>query len=80
MMKLDIKDFEALRTFQYGLVMGCPLPGSPNPSYCQLHELRLLPVEERFQWVDKLSDEECLRYYLAHKQCYSERASMEGLV
>ena len=80
MMNLDIKDFEAMRTFEYGLIMGCPLPGNPNPSYCQFHDIRLLPVKERCQWVDTLSDEECLRHYLAHKKCYSERAAKEGLV
>jgi hypothetical protein len=40
----------------------------------------LLPVEERFKWIDALSDEETVKHYIAHLNCYSERVAKNGLV
>ena len=76
---IDITDINALKTFEYGLLIACPLDDDPNPPDCPLHDLRLLSIEERFKWVDALSDEECVRYYLAHKQCYVEKMARAEL-
>ena len=70
---IDISDIEALKTFMYGLMVACPLNDDPNPSHCPFHDIRLLPLEERFKWVDKLSDNECVWHYLQHEKLYSER-------
>ena len=80
MKSLDIKDTEALKVFLHGLVVACPLNGDPNPQHCQLHDIRLLSLEERFDWVDALSDEKAAAYYTAHLKCYSETAARNGLV
>ena len=80
MVNIDINNIEHVKNFMYGLVIECPFRSDPNPVYCVFHEVRFLPVEERFKWVDSLSDESCLERYLAHKKCYTERAAKEGLV
>lgn len=66
-------DIESLKAFEYGLVIECPLNGDPNPSDCPLHDIRLLSIKERFEWVDQLSDEQCVWYYRYHQKCYSEK-------
>jgi hypothetical protein len=76
---IDINDIEALKTFEYGLMMACPVSREPNPSDCQFHDIRLLPLEERFNWVDELSDKKCVWHYLRHEKCYSERLARNGL-
>jgi hypothetical protein len=77
---IDLNSIEALKTFEYGLMIKCPLDGDPNPPFCQFHDIRLLPVEERFKWIDALSDEETVKHYIAHLNCYSERVAKNGLV
>jgi len=73
---IDIGDIEALKTFTYGLVVACPVDREANPSDCHFHDIRLLPTEVRFKWVDKLSDNECVWHYLQHAKCYSEKMGM----
>ncbi|MCW8926406.1 MAG: hypothetical protein OQJ84_09130 [Xanthomonadales bacterium] len=78
MKQMDLNDIEALRTFEYGLMIACPLNGDPNPPFCQSHEFRLLPVAERFKRVDAFSDEEVVKHYLAHMNCYYDRMERDG--
>jgi hypothetical protein len=73
-------DIEDKKAFLFGLVMECPLPGDPNPSFCQLHDLRLCPIEEGYRWVEALSDELCVQHYIKHRKCYLERAEELGVV
>ena len=80
MQSLAIKDTDDVKVFLLGLVVACPLNGDPNPQHCQLHDIRLLSIEERFNWVDTLSDEKAAAYYTAHLKCYSETAAQKGLV
>ena len=49
------------------LVFECPLGGNPNE--CQLRHIRLRTFEDRRRWVSALSDEECLGYLEAHREC-----------
>jgi hypothetical protein len=46
----------------------CPRKES-NPDECPLHELRLLPYEQRFATIDKMSEEEVRRLYQHHQEC-----------
>ena len=74
---IDFTNVEALKAFEYGLTISCPLNGDANPSYCHLHDIRLLSVEERFKWVDALSDEETVECYTSHLNCFTERVAQE---
>lgn len=68
-----LDDVESIRAFEFGLLMACPINGDPNPQTCPLHEVRLRPVAERFQYVESLSDEESIKIYHQHRKCYAER-------
>ncbi len=80
MKHIDLNQIKALKAFEYGLLIGCPLNGNPNPPNCQFHDIRLLSVNERFEWVDALSDKDAVAHYIAHLKCYSKRAAQSGLV
>jgi len=69
---VDLNDIALLKTLEYGLTIACPTNEGPNPPHCPLHDIRLLPTDERFKWVDALSDEEAVTCYIAHMNCYSE--------
>ena len=56
------------RAMMAGLTMECPYHGG-NPEDCPLHEIRLMPRQERVQWVAQLSDETCLNIYQQHLFC-----------
>jgi hypothetical protein len=52
----------------YGEAVLCPRKKT-NPDLCPLHDLRLLPYEQRFAAIDQMSDEEANRLYEYHKKC-----------
>lgn len=70
---IDINDIEALKVFEYGLLMACPLGSDPNPRDCPFYETRKRPIAERFNWVDELSDEKCVEYYQYHIKCFTKK-------
>ncbi len=72
--KINLNDTEALKTRIFGLTMACPMDDKPID--CPLHEIRLLSVEDRFDWVENLSSEKCVEIYLFHEQCSSEKLSI----
>ncbi len=58
----------------FALAVSCP--GGGNPEECQLFCLRKdLSIRERFEWVKNLSDEDVLRYCIAHDTCSANKAS-----
>lgn len=72
---IDINDIEALKIFEYGLVMACPVNNNdPNPLSCPLHNVRLLSIAERFQWVDNLSEMKCVKVYKNFRRCSLSKA------
>jgi hypothetical protein len=48
------------------LSVSCPHDNC-NPSFCPLHDVRKLTLEERMKWVRALSDEE-LEYLITYHQ------------
>jgi len=51
----------------HGLILRCPFGG--NPPDCPLHIVRMLPVEERVQWLEAQTDGELNVLYEAHDEC-----------
>ena len=72
--KFDLSDTKALKTSIFGLTMACPV--DEKPADCPLHDIRLLSIEDRFDWVEKLSSDECVKIYHHHEQCFSEKLSI----
>lgn len=58
---------EEARFALHGRILRCPLGG--NPIECPLHELRILPVEERVLWLESQSDDEVVELYQLHNAC-----------
>jgi len=54
-----------------GLIFECPLGG--NPEDCQLYEHRKLPMNQKFGWLNSLSDDELQAYYRVHFDCLVEK-------
>lgn len=61
---------ETLRAQIFGLTMECPTMG--NPKDCQLYEIRVLSIEERYTWVESLTFDRCNELYKKHKECFSK--------
>ncbi len=57
----------AVRVAMHGRILRCPLGG--NPADCPLHEIRLLPVEERLKWLDSKTDFELTVLFGYHIKC-----------
>ena len=72
--KYDLSDIKALKTSVFGLTIACPV--DEKPTNCPLHDIRLLSIEDRFDWVEKLSSEKCVEIYRYHEQCFSEKLSI----
>ena len=66
-MELDKDLAEEARLALHGRVLRCPL--GENPIDCPLHDLRKLPLEERFIWLESQTDEEAIALYEQHKAC-----------
>ena len=71
-----IRDIADLKTVLFGLAVECPMGN--NPSDCQIHHIRLLPMQERYEWVEKLSNEQCVEYYEYHKKCLARKEKLDG--
>lgn len=64
-------DAKQLRAMVVGLAFECPLGG--NPSDCMCHSIREMPAGERFEWVKRLSDDECLDLFRKHSLCLEKK-------
>jgi hypothetical protein len=51
-----------------GLAVACPV-GKDNPTDCPLHELRRLPMVERFEWSRAQTIEEAVTLWARHTSC-----------
>jgi hypothetical protein len=64
-------DVKQIRAMVVGLVFECPLGG--NPDDCMCHAVREMPAGERFEWVNQLSDDDCLELYRKHSLCLEKK-------
>lgn len=51
-----------------GLLMECPVSGG-NPADCPLHEIRLLPLADKFKWARSRTREEADAIFTRHANC-----------
>lgn len=51
-----------------GLAMVCPV-SSENPTDCPLHEIRHLPLAQRFAWVKARTRQEAENLLSYHQHC-----------
>jgi hypothetical protein len=58
-----------------GLLVACPSQGG-NPAHCQLHQMRLRPMSDRFAWAQQLPPAEIQRIIATHQQCSWNRRDM----
>ena len=58
---------ERARLAMRGRLLRCPF--GDNPSDCPLYEIRKLPLEERFAWLDSKTDEELIDLFFQHARC-----------
>ena len=56
------------------LTLGCP-HDQCNPSFCPLFEVRKLDLDERVQWVHRLTDEDLEYLSTYHEICLLWRAT-----
>jgi hypothetical protein len=49
-----------------------------NPPDCPLYEIRLLPLKERYKWVEELSEEDCLKFFFAHQNCFFQKTDFSN--
>lgn len=58
---------EEARFALHGRILRCPLGG--NPEDCPLHDLRMMPLEERIAWLESKTDDEVIDLYQLHNEC-----------
>ena len=68
---LEAAIVEDARIAMHARILRCPLDG--NPADCPLHEIRLLPVEERIAWLNEKSDVEIVALFRRHKTCLEHK-------
>ena len=73
--KLDKRKADAIRLAMHGRILRCPQGG--NPKDCPLYEIRQLPIEERFEWLDLKVDEELQSLFLYHIKCLEKKKSAD---
>ena len=56
------------KSLTFALSVSCPVT-QDNPKECVLHRLRLLPLKERFERLQKLSNEEYELLVAHHRKC-----------
>ena len=66
-MEINTDLVEEAKFALHGRVLRCPLGG--NPEDCPMHEIRKLPVEERFAWLESQTSEAMISLYEQHNQC-----------
>jgi len=63
----------AVRIAMHGRILRCPMGG--NPDDCPLHEIRLLPLDERLKWLDSKTDFELIQLFSDHIKCLNEKTA-----
>jgi hypothetical protein len=61
----------AVRVAMHGRLLRCAMGG--NPLDCPLHDIRLLPFEDRLAWLDAKSDFELTVLFGYHVQCLEHK-------
>ena len=74
-MKLNPPSAEAARIALSGRLLRCPLGN--NPADCPLHDVRQMPVEERITWLESLSNDEVIAFYLQHVRCLKSKVGRD---
>ena len=72
---LNTNDEESIKAELLGLVMACPVDGSPDD--CPLAAIRTLSMEARFDWVTAQPHEQRVKFYLHHMNCLAGKASQQ---
>jgi hypothetical protein len=73
MCKNNLTSQKYSRVILIELIAECPLGG--NPKDCPLYERRKLSMEEKTDWVNSLTDDECRTICLTHCECLQKKAS-----
>ena len=63
----------SVRTAMYGRILRCPM--GDNPKDCPLYEIRLLPVEERLEWLNSKTEFELMELFAHHVLCLEKKIS-----
>ena len=66
---------DILKKQVFDLLICCPFDHG-NPPSCPLHEVRKVPVMQRYDWLDGLSEENMRSYLTFHKKCLKEKESL----
>lgn len=72
-MKLQGSAIEQARAGMHGRILRCPLGN--NPKDCPLHDVRILPLEERIMWLDSKTDEEMVKLFILHTHCLERKSA-----
>ncbi len=68
---LNERKMSDARLALHGRILRCPMGG--NPKSCPLHEIRLLPVQERIMWLESKTDEAVEVIYRSHVACLAQK-------
>jgi hypothetical protein len=72
MIHLPPDNREALVAYIVGLAVACPM-NQDNPSQCPFHEWRQKSMNERYTWINSLSDGELRRLANHHCSCLATK-------
>jgi len=61
-------NINSIRVLIFGLLTECPYDNSSSVN-CIIHDLRKLSITDKFEYMEKLSSEDCIELYKKHKQC-----------
>lgn len=70
----DKTEMSVARLALHGRVLRCPV--EDNPTDCPLHEIRLLPVESRIEWLNGKTEEQIDALYGYHIRCMDRKLSL----
>ncbi len=68
-----LDDVDELRAHIFGLAIECPMGGSYSD--CHLYNIQAMSIEHKFDWVNNLSHEVCIKIYKKHKKCLTIKES-----
>jgi len=63
----------------FGLAVACPFDQG-NPCECPLHELRKKSLQQRYQWLQDLSDDSLREILVFHRKCLDEKEELSAPV
>ena len=71
----ELSEKELARIYMQARLLRCPLGN--NPDNCPLHDIRLLPMDQRYDWLDRQSDDDVLQLFQHHNECVKRRLAEE---